>query len=48
MTLKNELEDLEASWDFAMKGDLDSDSEEDFLVNFLMGVVEHTLSSKTT
>jgi len=29
MTLKNELEDLEASWDFAMKGNLDSDSEEE-------------------
>ena len=29
MTLKNELEDLEASWDFAMKADLDSDSEEE-------------------
>ena len=29
MTLKNEMEGMEASWDFAMKGDLDSDSEEE-------------------
>ena len=29
ITLKHELEDLEDSWDFAMKMNLDSDSEEE-------------------